>query len=939
MDSFGVTVGNKSACGDERRRRDTRQAALFGLDFVEVELTGTQATLQVFFLGKAPPDIVKANVRIAGGRRVRDIRVKFIHVQREDDPTLDDYLEIGVDRVGDASVYTLGLVQLDEKGHPTDLPMAGFDPCYAAVDFTFRAGCPSTLDCKIPSVCPPPARELPEINYLAKDYESFRQLIFDRLALTMPNWRETHAPDLAVALIEVLAYVGDYLSYYQDTVATEAYLATARQRISVGRHACVVDYHMHEGCNARAWIALTAENYLELDPDKFFFIAGVASEQTRVLQPQEYAKLPAGHYEIFKPLVRDFSKRIPIIPAHSEIAFYTWGDCACCLPIGATSATLTDQWIPREPEITGESGAVITATAVDDDAPEGMQRALQLKVGDILIFEEIIGPRTGNPSDADPKHRQAVRLTKVTLALDPLYHPNESDSDQPVVEIEWCTEDALTFPLCISAQMPAPDCDCCGNLSVARGNVILVDNGRGVDETLGTVAESTRIDICATDCTPPDALIIPSKFQPVLSQRPLTFAQPLSSGTCAAESIRQDPRRALPCIELTGTQHGPNGVITTRWSAQRDLINSNGDDWHFVVEIDDDGYAHLRFGDGHFGRMPEAGTEFQASYRIGNGPSGNVGAEKIRCIVFSEIQSGLGKLEPRNPLPAGGGFVQESVDEVKLFAPTAFRNELERAITADDYATIAADNARRLAQRAAWLDAAITSAEIILPPHTQPHDARAGTDEEIGEHAGSSATSCPSPFQSLQGAKSSLRWNGSWYEALIAVDPLQGDNTNNTDVSDALLDEIAAYLEPYRRVGHDVDLRRADYVPLDLALSICVRPTYLRAHVESALLDVFSNRVLADGRRGFFHPDNLSFGDDIYISRIVATAQAVDGVTDVRVTRLERFNPGEPLTEPDARDLPPDGVLALGAFEIARLDNDPSVPDNGRLTLTLRGGR
>jgi hypothetical protein len=39
-----------------------------------------------------------------------------------------------------------------------------------------------------------------------------------------------------IALVELLAYVGDQLSYYQDAVANEAYLETARQRISVKRH-------------------------------------------------------------------------------------------------------------------------------------------------------------------------------------------------------------------------------------------------------------------------------------------------------------------------------------------------------------------------------------------------------------------------------------------------------------------------------------------------------------------------------------------------------------------------------------------------------------------------------------------------------------------------------------------------------------------------------
>ena len=95
--------------------------------------------------------------------------------------------------------------------------------------------------------CPPEDRAEPEINYLAKDYASFQQLILDRLALIMPGWTERHAPDLWLALIEILAYVGDYLSYYQDAVATEAYLATARRRVSVRRHARLVDYPAARG--------------------------------------------------------------------------------------------------------------------------------------------------------------------------------------------------------------------------------------------------------------------------------------------------------------------------------------------------------------------------------------------------------------------------------------------------------------------------------------------------------------------------------------------------------------------------------------------------------------------------------------------------------------------------------------------------------------------
>jgi predicted phage baseplate assembly protein len=339
----------------------------------------------------------------------------------------------------------------------------------------------------------------------------------------------------------------------------------------------------------------------------------------------------------------------------------------------------------------------------------------------------------------------------------------------------------------------------------------------------------------------------------------------------------QDPRQALPNISLAA------GAST--WLPVTDLLESGPGDYSFVAEMDNDGTGHLRFGDGRLGRQPAAGSEFQANYRIGNGPAGNVGAGKIKYLVLrTQTLSGV-TIQPRNPLPASGGTAPEPISEVKLFAPHAFQDVLERAITADDYAALASDNARRQDERPA-------------------------------------RALCAAPFVPLQGAKATLRWTGGWYEALVAVDPMNSENAPAE-----LLGEIRTYLEPYRRMGHDLTVARADYVPLDLALSVCVLPDYLRAHVELALLQVFSSS-------GFFNPNNLTFGEGIYVSRIVAAAQAVTGVASVSVKRLQRYQIG--IT---SRAVPWQGVLTLGPFEIPQLDNDPNFPENGRLELNLRGGR
>jgi hypothetical protein len=121
-------------------------------------------------------------------------------------------------------------------------------------------------------------------------------------------------------------------------------------------------------------------------------------------------------------------------------------------------------------------------------------------------------------------------------------------------------------------------------------------------------------------------------------------------------------------------------------------------------------------------------------------------------------------------------------------------------------------------------------------------------------------------------------------------------------------------------------------VPLEVELFVCVEPGYFRGDVRAALRDVLSNRTLPDGRRGLFHPDGFTFGQPVYLSRIYAAAQAVEGVASVEVLEFRRrgTESGRALEE---------GRLPVGRFEIARLDNDPNFPENGVLHLVLEGGK
>jgi hypothetical protein len=805
-------------CRDDRnRRRDLRTRGLTGLDFLEVGPGGR--TLTVFFVNRPPEGLTARQLVIEGGRPGHRMTVTDVHVHRQRDQAVDECLLVTLDGRADASRYVLRLVGRKD-----------IDPRFASLDFSFAVDCQAEVDC-VPVPCPPRTLPEQEIDYLAKDYASFRRLILDRLALVMPDWRERHIPDLGIAVVELLAYVGDQLSYFQDAVATEAYLDTARQRTSMRRHGRLVDYALHDGCNARAWVHIETSQDLELPADTYFETAdGVAYEPL----------LPAG-------------ARVQLRRAHNRIRFYTWGLRDCCLPTGTTAATLAD----------------------DDAHP------LELVPGDVLVFEEVLGPRTGHPGDAAAAHRHVVVLTAAREARDPV-------AAQPVVEIEWAADDALPFPLCLSVL--GPNCQYLDDVSVARGNIVLSDHGLRADpEPLARTERPAAPARCEGEDRPADPIAVRASFTVLLDRAPVTFAQPVRLtqrvpavrplGPYAAASrrasaralISQDPHCAVPSVELHEVQ--APGDTTVVWTARQDLLRSGPADRHFVVETDEQGRAAVRLGDGVLGARPAADSTITAHYRVGSGPAGNVSAEAISRIVAPPGQLDGVTLRARNPLPAVGGTAPEHLALAKLAIPFAFRRELRRAVTGEDYAKVAERDPR------------------------------------------------------VQRAHGALRWSGSWYEAQVAVDRL-----GSGDPGQPLLDEVAAALEPFRRIGHDLRVTTAVQVPLDIALSVCVKPHYLRGHIRSALLEVLSNRTFSGGRRGFFHPDVLTFGSAIYLSRLVAMVQAVDGVESVAVTTFKRlFAPtqGELLS----------GVIRLGPGEVPRLDNDPAALERGRLTLDMRGGR
>src|SRR5271166_992842 len=621
--------------------------------------------------------------------------------------------------------------------------------------------------------------------------------MLDRMSLLAPRWMERNPADLGVAVVEVLAYVADQLSYRHDVIDTEAYIATARLRTSIKRHARLVDYQINDGSNARAWVRVGLSGDLPQGvPQGTRCCTLFDGARPPVLRRdlETYSAAITAGAQFFEVVADRFAQGDPPMPFprplsanNNSMALYNWSAKESCLDIGATTATFAG--------------------------------AFTLMRGDILILAEALGPRTGFAVDADPTRRCAVRLVRDgEIGVDPL-------TQQAITRIAWHGDDALQFPLCVSSITDSThNSQPITGVSVAYGNVILVDCGRTLGDPIETMPE-------ALSPVPPNG-----RYRPSLSQQPVTIAaaNPYVADIASdpTQSIRSAARAALwtaadtaPVVTLTSKTNG----IEQGWTAVGDLLDASvsPEEFVFETESENDGTTYLRFGDGVNGQAITNEMTFAARYRIGNGAAGNVAADTIGLI--DQTFPGAGFIQSlSNPLPAFGGRDPESVEHVRQNAPVAFRTQ-ERAVTAQDY-----------------VDRALQ-------------------------------------FPGVARAAANFRWTGSWTTVFLTVERSAG-----AQVDPAFQTGLEAYLERYRMAGYDLEVEDAVRVPLRVAMHVCVAPSFIAVDIQQALLGVFTSGLQPDGTPGVFNSQLFLMGELFYLSPLYAAAQAVDGVASVTITRFER---------------------------------------------------
>ncbi len=560
-------------------------------------------------------------------------------------------LRLETDYPGDFTLYKLRIN--DDR----------IDPFYNDIIFSFKANCPSDLDCKPPDhECPPEEPVDFPINYLARDFRSFRRALLDFASQRYPDWNDRLEADAGVMLAEVMSGLADEMAYYQDRAGLEAYLETATQRRSLQHHARLIDYIIHHGTGASSWLDITVEAgpaniNLNIPAGLEVWAASDSGQRIYYEVGRGLAEIAAGKtYSVdyrrntFEPHIRD----------KGEV----------CLGVGTTSMY-----------IKGHQANVLTPF---DDLPEDKDPGKWV----------LLQTTPGDPSIASRAHR--VRLIEVVETIDPVFN-------EPVTRIMWEDEQALPFEINMIF------------LNV-RANLVPVTAGRYFTSYFVVGAEPADAGLPAAALAEIEHLLEQENHEKKALERAIEreghdktisylYSLP-GSDTADLVWLGDDPRTAVPDIRMVEMVYDSGSSSWTEhnvWQWRRSLLgaSSQSEDLDYSLEpgtwqrvkgyqrkggevvhkdYASDAGMTIRFGDNEFGKTPDEKTVFKVKYRLGGGKSGNISPQTITGFTdpgFIEAVS--------NPLTSDNGKNPESPVEIRRLAPEAFRTVTYRAVRPEDY--------------------------------------------------------------------------------------------------------------------------------------------------------------------------------------------------------------------------------------------------------------
>jgi hypothetical protein len=753
---------------------------------------------------------ISGGTRLRAGPSVGQVRVNQVLAG-----SVPNQLRLVVTPIGDYSSYTL------------TTNFAGIDPLLSEIDFKFRPAC-FNLDCAGNESFAAPA-SVPDIDYLAKDFDSFKHTLITAMQQRVPNWQPTSEADLDQVLIDLIAADADELSDFQDRTLNEAFLATARKRVSLARHARLMDYHIHQGNQASSWLAL--------------------SVQATTIVPARTGIWTGIHWQDKGSQAFVTRSDVSCNPLLNRLQLYSWGGSVTALDAGGVSADIA---LPSPLIAANEADANTLRDLINSVSPRH------------LLIQQHLNPETGTMLGRDPTSRQLLQLD---ANAESVFDPMAGAAGEWFVRVHWRETDRLVrrYCFCTHCETALPKDD----VSLFHGNLVQISHGRthrtifrpaGTTLAVATPYNFLYQDEVHFETTPWGAVA-------TLPHAPLAYLETEVGG------IR--PVRSTSEVSIAG--------FAAPWQEQSDLIESPDDALHFIVETDEYLDSRIRFGNGRNARELPQNAVITCDYQIGTGIDGNVGADTITGYdhaVLVQVSAVW------NPFDITNGRAPEPGTEIIRRVPEAFRTRQLRAVTLEDYAKRA---------------------------------------EEISDVAH---------------AHASYAWTGSWRTVRVAIDP------RGTDVlAEPLRQQIANHLEAVRLIGEDIEVRPASYVPLDIYLRLCAHPDFWPEHLRRDLELEFSNGYTADGRTGFFHPDNWTFGQTLHASQLIGRALLVPGVGRILLASIKRLHglsgPSFSIVTIAPGDVshPVIEQLSVRAYEIIQVVNDPSRLETGRLNFEILGGR
>ncbi len=639
--------------------RDRRQlllapgAILNGIDYIDV--AAGQSQLSVHFLNTVT---VKGSlsgsrpVTIIGGEVVRSVSVSPI----------DETTDWSADSQGRPVLALTVTSPWDFSTYRLTISSGQLDPFFDQAPFSFTVNGPTILDPTVPApACPEPTPEQVPIDYLAKDFASFQQALSEFSAQRYPAWVERSEADLGVMLMEVLAAMADELSYYQDRVLAESTIETATQRLSVVRHARLVDYEPTQ--------ATAATTILQLD---------VAAP------PASSPPATGWRIDTHTPLL------IRALGADGSIVDFEIEDPAVGLA-GALStdppawATVDTRWnrAGLPPYYWDDSRRCLLAGSTDFYV---VGDRLGLYPGQQLLLDTLVA------DGADPPVRELVTVSATEETYDPLI------GDPPPTPLTRIFLQAAT----------TNDHDL--NSTAVAGNIVPAVQGLRQSDTFtipdpATPSSGPVVVRVGANWTPQDPL---PDYRYCLASSPLAWL----ATTGQDDSLPALPELVLSEVPADGGTSGTSPWVFQHWlldagaadqvftltpEQYSPVLTSNGTTW---FDYDGDGGTTIRFGDGTFGMSPVPGTVFSVLYRVGGGSVGNVPAGAIANVAPGSAQ-GLLISACTNPFPATGGADAETIAQVCNRAPQKFSAEPLRVVLAGDYVAAA--------QSLPWVQQAVTA--------------------------------------------------------------------------------------------------------------------------------------------------------------------------------------------------------------------------------------